>query len=163
MKTISKSIIIALSCFCAIDLVFIQSGFFLSCEWQPRNYIVLHPICENLNAMTSLFSTVASFCVASIVGISSFYSTKKSAIIVLALAGLYLLYVVLSHMYMLSLDATSATNSNLRIMRPMTNTEWTMHNIVWSPLWMAIPSAGIISAITWASVVSRTRIRRLLK
>ncbi|GEM_PF-4311246 len=163
MKTLSKSTIIALTCFCAIDLVFIQSGFFLSCEWQPRNYIMLHPICENLNSMTSLFSTVASFCVAAIVGISAFSGPKKSAIIIIALAGLYLLYIVLSHMYMLSLDAASATNSNLRIMRPMTNAEWTMHNIVRSPLWMAVPDAGIISVITWVSVVSRTRIRRLLE
>ncbi|NHI03699.1 hypothetical protein DYY67_0769 [Candidatus Nitrosotalea sp. TS] len=111
--------------------------------------------------ITFLFSMAASIGIAAIVVISAFYSPKKSVIIVLVLAGLYISNIVLYPVYTLSLDVTLATNS--RIMRPMTNTEMIMHNIVRSPLWLVVPDAVLISSITWGMVVLRKNIGRILQ
>lgn len=111
--------------------------------------------------ITFLFSMAASIGVAAIVGISAFYSPKKSVIIILVLAGLYLSNIVLYQVYTFSLDVTLTTNS--RVMRPMTNTEMIMHNIVRSPLWLVVPNAAIISSITWGMVVLRKNIGKMLQ
>ena len=161
MKTLHKLIIIAISCFCLVVLIFIQSDFFMPCASQPMNYSMLHSICHDQMPLQSLFSMVAGIGIASIVGISAFFSPKKSVIIILVLGGLYLSHIVLYETYVLSRDATLSTNT--RIMRPMTSTEMMMHTVVYSLLWRVMPSATIFSSIIWPVVVLRKKAMRLLR
>ncbi|MGI0102322.1 MAG: hypothetical protein ACREA7_06980 [Nitrosotalea sp.] len=161
MKALPKSIIIAICCFCAADLVLIQSDFFISCYFQPRDSSPLHPTCDTVvRSLNSVFGMSANIALAAIVGITAYYSPKKSAIIVLVLVGLYLSDIVLWKTYLLSIDAIHATNSG--IMRPMTITEMVMHNVVYSPLWWIIQYAMISSAVTWFAVVLRNKMRKSL-
>ena len=163
MKTLHLAIIIAISCFCTVDLIFIQSDFFMSCYLQPRDYSKLHThYCDTtVRSLKSIFGMAASVGMAAIVGISAFYSPKRSMLIVLVLAGLYLSDIVLYKTYMLSLDATLSANTG--VMRPMTSTEMMMHVIAYSPLWLVIPSSAIVSAISWLVVVLRNKVMELVR
>ena len=159
VKTLPKLIIITISCFCAVDFIFIQSDFFMSCELQPMNYSTLHSLCSIQMTLQSLFSMVAGIGIAAVVGISAFYSPKKSLIIILVLGGLYLSHIVLYETYVLSRDATLSANTG--IMRPMTGTREMMHVAVYSPLWLVIPCAAAFSSIIWPIVVLRKKVKLL--
>ena len=165
MKTLHKLILIILSCFCAVDLVLIQFNFFISCIWKSHDYSLLGPnYCNTfVYSLQSFFGIAASIGIGSIVGISAFYSSKKSVIIVLVLAGLYLSHIALYEMYRFSLDATFAANSNLRIMRPMTSTEMIENTIYHGILWWIVPYALIISAIIWTIIVLRKKMAGILR
>lgn len=85
---------------------------------------------------------------ASIVGITAIYSPKKSAILVGAIAGLYVLSVALAQLLSLSMSAIPPG-----IMRPMTPIERNALTVLRSPLWLYILGSSISSVTVWSIVV----------
>lgn len=159
MKTLHKSIIIALSCFCAVDLVFIQSDFFISCILQHTDYHLLGPNdCDAyVHFLQAIFGIAAGIGIGAIVGISAIYSPKKSLALVAATAGIFLLFVVLSNTLLPYVHPMPPPG----IMRAMTRTEIMVLTMMRSPLWWVLLYAAMISSIVWSLVMLRKKMRRL--
>lgn len=160
MKTLSKAIIVALSCFCAVDLVFIQSYFFISCISLHRNYHLLGPNdCDaSVQFLQFMFGLAADIGIGAIVGISAIYSPKKSAILVAVTGSLSVLFIVLANTLLPYFHPIPPG-----VMRPMTRTEMMVLTVMRSPLWWVMLYASIISAIVWAVVVLRKKMKGLLQ
>lgn len=160
MKTLPKYIIIVLACFCAIDLVFIQSYFFISCITQYRNYQLLGPNdCDaSVHFLQSIFGMAVGISIGAIVGISAIYSPKKSAILVAVTGSLFVLFIVLANTLLPYFHSIPPG-----VMRPMTRTEMIVLDVMRSPLWWDVLYAFIISAIVWTVVVLRKKMRGLLQ
>jgi|SRR6267143_141832 len=159
MKTLHLSIIV-ISCFCAVDFIFIQSNFFIPCGWQSTEQNALHPVqCNDaVQVLQSIFGMAASIEIATVVGIFALFSPKKSVILVGAIAGLFVLFTVVYQMLFLSSSTTPPG-----ILHPITLTEMVLMTFVRSPLWFYILAAAIFSTIIWPIVVLRKKIMGLLR
>jgi hypothetical protein len=152
--------IVAISCFCAIDFIFIQSNFFIPCGWQSIEYSAMHPVpCNDMvQILQSIFGMAASIGIAAIVGVSALFSPKKSVLIVVATAGLYILFIVIRQILFLSANLIPPG-----IMQPITLSERMLMTFVRSPVWSYVLAAAIFSSIIWPIVVLRKKITGVLR
>jgi hypothetical protein len=99
----------------------------------------------------------ASIAIAIVVGISTYFSPKKSAILVGSIVGFFVLFRILYQIWFLGIPASIPG-----IMHPVNLTERVIQTLVRSPLWFYIYAAAIFSVIAWFGVVLRKKIMGLL-
>jgi hypothetical protein len=159
MKTLHLVIII-ISCFCTIDLIFIQSNFFMQCGWQSwaQNSLDAVPCSGMVQNLQSIFGMIASAGIAAIIGITASFSPKKGAILIGVIASLYVSFILVKQILSFSFSVIPPG-----IMVPLTLTDRMLMTFVRSPLWFYIFAATIFGVIIWPLAVLRKKITGIFR
>jgi hypothetical protein len=152
-----KLALIVLSCFCAVDLFLLQNHFYVQCQWESMAREQIHPVyCSELaQLLQAIFGMAASIAIAAIVGIVTFVSPKKGAILVGSIAGL-----LAALWFMSELSYLSVSTMPSNVMRPMTGFERTTMILLQSQIPVFLLGAEVLGVIVFLVILSRKRLAK---
>ena len=155
MKTLHVAML-AITCFCTVDFIVIQSGSFVQCKPVNDVYGTENLVgCEEyFHFVQILLGFAGSIGIASLVGIFGLISRKSSVILTLSIAGLDMLFLVTYQVFMMTSTMPPG------VMRQITLSDIILMDFIRSPLWTYLFAAAIFSSIVCPIVLFRKKIMR---